>query len=383
MSAIPDYGGLLGVATGFGKEVLRRGEALANFPVDVAHRLTGGRPQERGTAGLMPSTPAQEVGAMGERAAEFALAGAGAAGLVRGASLPVQSLAQGVAAGGTSAAQGGDGGDVALASALGAAGPPLAATVKAGAEFIARRMTARQINSVLGVRPGALRNADDLGPGKRLAEDGVRAPTREGVLRVVQDNLDDAGRQIDDVVRGSDQVFDAVDDTVLRTYDDVQTSRLRPREVRQMDRDFEWISSQLPDRPMTATELQAFHTSLGKQIKWTGKAAQREANQVMRDLYFKINDMIETRIPGMKGLYSRWRDYFIAKEALDPAIRKIQTSPPVSGTAMGTLQRATRAAPSTYPAVLLQRATQPSTVDSMIQATRAARSGLLAERTGR
>jgi hypothetical protein len=358
LSMAPNLGGLVGGIVGAGKGLLRMGE---------------------------PETPAQQIGFAVERAGEFMAASGGAAALTGGASIPAQMAGQAGAAGLTMAAQGGDPADIGIAAGLGAAGPPAAATLNRVGSFINTRMTPRQVNSVLGIPKAALRNADDLGPGARLVDDGIKAAGKDSLMVQVQQNLDDAGQRIQAMLEKSRQTLptQALDDIVLKPLDDAERAiRQSPEGFQtELGRIFDRIAERIPNRPMTPTEAFALKTEIGTGVRWTGASADHPANQALMRIYWRLTDAIGDMVPGVRAQQARWGDYFRAQRALDASIRARQVAPSISGQGIAAnLQKVTRATPTMLPTVGLQRATRPSTREAMIEAAQATRAGLLSNR---
>lgn len=242
---------------------------------------------------------------------------------------------EGAAAGGVTAAQGGD---VGINAAIGAATPLAAAALKPVATAAAEKVAPALANRLLRPVPTQLENAARFGrnPGQAIADEGIVATSHGDLVNRIADRKQDVGDQIGSMLKSATgaKPIDAgaiVNKNIDAAIKDVLDGKMEGGQAL-VDR-LEEMRSQLTQQrqlvngkvqnvsaknlSLSPADAHTLKRQVGDSAKWTGQAFDGEVNQVKRGIYRDLNEQIQKAVPDVKALQDRYGNLLEAEKAAE------------------------------------------------------------------
>ena len=189
--------------------------------------------------------------------------------------------------------------------------------------------TAPELNKWMNVQTRQM--VHGANPGEQILADGLLGPTKEATLANVDNALTEVGGQMNQLMRdaatrgaridGEQLVMDALVDATKtigkRTDSAFQTA---------LTNVLNDILYKYPDlKNLSPEQAHALKVDIGDAVQWgRGAAYEADVNQVLVDIYKKMNGEIRTNVPGIDTLQSRWGNLYQGKQALKGSILKDQ-----------------------------------------------------------
>lgn len=348
-----DSGNLMDVGKGFLKgaqdTVANLGslgqKALDTISKPVVEKVTGkpyqATPTLNETIGdkLKPTNTAQKIGFGAEKVAEFFAPGAAGIKAVKGANIATRVGAEALGTAMVSTAQGAKPKEIATMSGIAGAIPIIGNITKIAAtplkKVLSEKVSPAMLNKYI-LRPAAKDFHFGKDPGLGVAKEGLKANTREGLLKEITTRKQQIGTQIDSLLQKPEfttkkidirSALSGLDKKIAKAAEEGEEALYsRLSKIREgITGKFKIIDGKavkISDRPMKLSPLEAAQLKrrIGSASKWTGQAFDAEVNQARVEVYRALNEMIDKAVPGTKALNSRYANMLTAEKALDNTI---------------------------------------------------------------
>lgn len=296
---------------------------------------------------LKPTNTAQSIGFGAEKIGEFFVPGGVGLKATKGASLAARAGTEALGTGLVASAQGSKPKDIATIAGISAAIPivgTLASIITTPAKkILAERISPALLNKYI-LRPVAKDFHFGKDPGLGVAKEGLKANTREGLLKEISTRKKLLGSQIDTTLQDASiatkkidvgSALKGLDKKIAKAAEEGEEALYsRLSKIREgITGKFKIIDGKavkIADRPLQLTPLEAAQLKrrIGGSSKWTGQAFDQEVNQARVEVYRALNEMIDKVAPGSKALNARYANMLTAEKALENTINVAQRQYP-------------------------------------------------------
>jgi hypothetical protein len=286
-----------------------------------------------------PTNTAQKVGFGAEKIGEFFVPGGAGLKATKGASLLTRAGTEALGTGLVTTAQGSNLKDTATMAGIAGAIPIVGKLASIAAtpvkKVLAEKISPALLNKYI-LRPVARDFHFGKDPGLGVAKEGLKANTREGLLKEITTRKKLLGSQIDSTLQAPavttkkidiKSALAGLDKKIARAAEEgeeVLYSRLS--KIREgITGKFKIVDGKavkFADRPLQLTPLEAaqLKRKIGSSSKWTGQAFDQEVNQARVEVYRALNEMIDKAAPGSRALNARYANMLTAEKALENTI---------------------------------------------------------------
>lgn len=297
---------------------------------------------------LKPTNTAQKVGFGVEQAAEFFVPGMAGVKTAKGAGVLARAGTSALESGLVTAAQGGNVKQAATNAAIGGGIPLIGKAVDIATKPVKKLLSEKIAPALLNkyiLRPVAKDFHFGKDPGLGVAKEGLKANTREGLLKQITAKKKQIGDEIDKILTAPEIAKKKIDITpAIATIDEsIQKAAESGEEVlySRLVKIREGITSKfkiidgkavkVADREVVLAPKQVaqLKREIGKLSKWTGQAFDAEANQARVKIYRALNDLVDASAPGSKVLNARYANLLTAEKSLDNTINVAKRQSPV------------------------------------------------------
>ena len=353
-------------AFGLGKAVSKPLIGLANILGKGVNKITGKQTYTPITSkvreqiftkpdSLKPTNTGQKIGFGAEQIGEFFIPGGAvtkgakavqgakvfsqAPKLAKAAGFGTKVAGEALSMGGVTALQGGDKAQTKSAMILSAAFPVFGksasklANTKIGqyaAKSLMEKIPSRMMNSLIRPREAAFSFGKN--PGLAIADEGIVANTRGGLLQRITKKKQEIGQAIEQElthpnvankiidVTPAIQTLDATIQKAAKTGDQTLVRRLLDIK-KSLTKEFELVGDDLVEKgvrnlQLTPLEAQKLKREIGEATRWTGQAFDADANKARVAVYRAIDSLIDDAVPNISKLNSRYANMLTAEKEL-------------------------------------------------------------------
>ena len=241
---------------------------------------------------------------------------------------------------GLTALQGGSGEQVKEAGILSALFPIVGKGAKtvAGTKFMTQKLPSRFLNSI--IKPGESAFNFGKNPGLGVAQEGITANTRGGLLTNIFKRRQEVGTAIRSAVKEPTIASQVLDTTsALAPIDNAIQNAVKSGEKglvnrlldlkRSMTREFKLVGDEIIDvgpknLSLNPEGILDAKIALGNNTRWTGQAFDSDINKVRVAVYKNLDSMLDRAAPGIDKLNSRYANLITAEKALEKTNKKLQ-----------------------------------------------------------
>lgn len=209
---------------------------------------------------------------------------------------------------------------------------------QAVSDTIRQDIPARLMNAAVRSRPKGF----DYGrnPGAAVAEEGMVAGSKAGLLDQIGQSLKDTGQKID--FHLSDPAVNKpsidVTNSVIDPLNEMESAAIKNKNLALADKVADLRNRLTHDYArdpngnlvptgttklvgLTPLEANALKQSIGEMAKWTGNLETDQLSPALREIYGRINGQVEGAAPGIKAINKKYGELLSAHDSLDTSMR--------------------------------------------------------------